>query len=95
MAAKITLNNGIENTIKSFIKESEKIIRLKNINMKSIALIIGIICPYLAKHLIKNGYEVYGSSRDKFTCDKSKLINLGISKKVKLISIAPMTLEVL
>ena len=60
--------------------------------MKSIALIIGVTGQdgsYLAKHLIKNGYEVYGSSRDKFTCDKSKLINLGISKKVKLISIAP------
>ena len=60
--------------------------------MKSTALIIGVTGQdgsYLAKHLIENGYEVYGSSRDKFTCDKTKLINLDISKKVKLISIAP------
>ena len=51
--------------------------------MKSIALIIGVTGQdgsYLAKHLIENDYEVYGSSRDKFSCDKKKLINLDISK---------------
>ena len=60
--------------------------------MAKTALIIGITGQdgsYLAKHLIDMGYKVFGSSRDKYLCDKNKLINLKIDKIVEMISIAP------
>ena len=60
--------------------------------MATTALIIGITGQdgsYLAKHLIDIGYKVFGSSRDEYLCDKSKLVNLKIDKIVEMVSIAP------
>ena len=59
---------------------------------KKKALISGITGQdgaYLAKHLLKLGYEVIGSSRDSLVCDKSKLIKLNILNDINLVSIAP------
>jgi GDPmannose 4,6-dehydratase len=55
------------------------------------ALIFGISGQdgaYLAKLLLKKGYEVYGASRDAQTSSFFKLIRLGIKDQVKLESVA-------
>ena len=60
--------------------------------MNQTALIAGITGQdgaYLAKHLLKAGYRVVGSSRDAQTCDRSRLRLLGILEDVELISLAP------
>lgn len=60
--------------------------------MHQTALIAGITGQdgaYLAKHLLKAGYRVVGSSRDAQTCDQSRLRRLGILEDVELISLAP------
>jgi GDPmannose 4,6-dehydratase len=60
--------------------------------MKSTALIAGITGQdgaYLARHLLKAGYRVVGSSRDSQSCDTSRLQRLGIREDVELISLAP------
>ena len=60
--------------------------------MNQTALIAGITGQdgaYLAKHLLKAGYRVVGSSRDAQTCDRSRLRRLGILEDVELISLAP------
>lgn len=60
--------------------------------MNKKALITGITGQdgaYLAHHLLQKGYSVIGTSRDIKTCNMSKLIKLGISRDVEIISMAP------
>lgn len=55
------------------------------------ALIIGISGqdgPYLAKHLLNQGYEVFGTSRDAQVSNFRNLIILGIREHVKLESMS-------
>ena len=59
--------------------------------MKRVALILGITGQdgaYLAKYLLNNGYEVFGTSRDSQICDKSRLARLGVINNVKIVSLA-------
>lgn len=56
------------------------------------ALICGISGQdgsYLARHLLTNGYEVWGSSRDAEGNPFSRLVSLGIKDKVRTLSIVP------
>ena len=53
------------------------------------ALIIGITGQdgsYLADFLIKKGYQVYGTSRDSLTANKTNLERLGIKKKINFLT---------
>jgi GDPmannose 4,6-dehydratase len=55
------------------------------------ALIAGITGQdgaYLAKHLLGEGYKVFGTSRDAQACDTSRLKRLGIHQDVVLVSMA-------
>jgi len=55
------------------------------------ALICGISGQdggYLARFLLDKGYEVYGTSRDAQACSFNNLKNLGIFKKVSIMSMA-------
>src|SRR3972149_1136403 len=54
------------------------------------ALIIGVTGQdgaYLSRHLLDNGYEVHGTSRDAELASKSGLTRLGIERKIKLHSV--------
>jgi GDPmannose 4,6-dehydratase len=56
------------------------------------ALITGVTGQdgsYLAKLLIDKNYKVYGSTRDPYTADLSRLDRLGISSQVSLVSLNP------
>jgi len=56
------------------------------------ALICGITGQdgaYLAKHLLKKGYAVFGSSRDAQRANMQNLERIGISSDVNLVSMAP------
>lgn len=56
------------------------------------ALVLGVTGQdgaYLADHLLKLNYKVYGSSRDAQTCNTSCLKRLKVENKINLISIAP------
>jgi GDPmannose 4,6-dehydratase len=44
---------------------------------------------YLARHLLSQGYQVVGTSRDAQTCNTLRLERLGILKDVELLSLAP------
>ena len=60
--------------------------------MNKIALIIGISGQdgsYLARFLLKKGYEVWGTSRDVHGSKFSNLTKLGIKSKVNLVSMLP------
>jgi GDPmannose 4,6-dehydratase len=44
---------------------------------------------YLARHLLRLGYQVVGTSRDSQACNTSRLERLGILQDVELRSLAP------
>jgi GDPmannose 4,6-dehydratase len=54
-----------------------------------IAGITGQDGAYLAHHLLNQGYQVVGTSRDAQMADVSRLERLGISADVELVSLAP------
>jgi GDPmannose 4,6-dehydratase len=56
------------------------------------ALIAGVTGQdgaYLARHLLRQGYQVVGTSRDSQACNTSRLERLGILQDVELRSLAP------
>jgi GDPmannose 4,6-dehydratase len=56
------------------------------------ALIAGVTGQdgaYLARHLLRQGYRVVGTSRDSQSCNTSRLERLGILQDVELRSLAP------
>ena len=56
------------------------------------ALIVGVTGQdgaYLARYLIAQGYQVFGTSRDALACQTSRLERLGILKSVQFLSLAP------
>ena len=58
---------------------------------KKKALICGVSGQdgsYLARLLLKKGYEVYGTSRDAQVCPFTNLVQLGIRDKVKTLPMA-------
>ena len=60
--------------------------------MKKTALICGISGQdgsYLARSLLRKGYEVLGTSRDAQMCNLGNLEKLGVKDKIKVVSMAP------
>lgn len=63
----------------------------KNPSRRKKALICGVSGQdgaYLARHLLNQGYEVFGSSRDAATASFRNLDRLGIRSQIKIISVA-------
>jgi len=86
---KISLDQGIRSTYDWYIKKNLNSGGKKNNSHMKKALITGILGqdgPYLAKHLIDNGYKVYGLIRRYTNPNFSNLDYLGITDQVEYIS---------